>query len=102
VIDAVWAAYGRASAHDLVELTHREDVWAQAWGARRSGSRRAVMRHEDIIDYFLDRTPRFGEHLDLPPARISRVPADELEEMVRHTQAHRPFVEKIHALRAAS
>lgn len=102
VIDAVWAAYAEKSSWDLVGLTHEESVWTDAWESRREGSRRADMPADDVIRYFLDRAPRPGEGLDLPPAMISRAPAEDLADIESRAQVHQPFVEAVRQLPVVS
>lgn len=102
VLDAVWAAYGETTSSKLVDLTHGESVWADAWKSRRPGTSRGDLSHGDMIGYFLDRTPRVGEELDLPPALISRASAAELAVIESQAQVHSPFVDAVRAFRFVS
>lgn len=102
VLDAVWSAYGSASSWDLVERTHKESVWDEAWKSRRSGTKRGDLSRDAVIEYFVDRYPKDGEKLDLPPAMISRASAAELADIESGAQVHRPFVEAVRAFRFVS
>lgn len=101
VLDAVWAAYGDKQRFDLVELTHKESVWVDAWGSRGL-AKRGDLRREDLIDYFLDRAPKPEEKLDLPLAMISRASAAELASIEEQAQVHHPFVDVVRSFRFAS
>ncbi|WP_167853887.1 Panacea domain-containing protein [Acidipropionibacterium timonense] len=102
VLDAVWAVYGDKDRWKLVDLTHEESVWCEAWDSRRPGTKRGDLAREDVIAYFLDRQPRSSEQLDLPPAMISRASADELTAIEAEAEVHRPFVDAVRAFRYAS
>jgi len=102
VLDAVWAAYRSASSWKLVDLTHEEPVWDDAWKSRRPGAKRADLSHDAVIDYFLDRYPKDGEQLDLPPAMISRASATALAVIESQAQVHRPYVDAVRAFRFVS
>lgn len=102
VLDAVWEAYGSQKSFDLVELTHEESVWGDAWESRRPGTKRGDLPREGVIRYFLDRTPKASEKLDLPPAMISRASAAGLAEIESQAQVHRPFVDAARAFRFVS
>lgn len=102
VIDAVWTAYGSASSWELVDLTHAEPVWDDAWKSRRPDTKRGDLSRDALIDYFLDRYPKEGEHLDLPLAMISRVSDGELADIEAQAQVHRPYVDAVRAFRFAS
>lgn len=102
VLDAVWAAYGSESSWDLVELTHQERVWDDAWKSRRPGTKRGDLPRDAVIDYFLDRYPKDGEQLDLPPAMISRASATALADIESQAQVHRPYVDAVRTFRFVS
>lgn len=102
VLDAVWDAYGSRTCWQLVDMTHEETVWVQAWQARRTGTKRGDLPRDAVIDYFVDRYPKETEKLDLPPAMISRAPYSELAKIESQAQVHRPFVDAIRACRADS
>lgn len=102
VLDAVWGAYGSASSWDLVDLTHEESVWDEAWKSRRSGTNRGDLPSDAVIEYFVDRYPKDGEQLDLPPAMISRASAAALADIESGAQVHRPFVEAVRSFRFVS
>lgn len=101
VLDAVWAAYGDKQRFDLVGLTHEEPVWVDAWRSRGLAKRGDLPR-EDLIGYFLERTPKPEEKLDLPLAMISRASAAELAAIEEQAQVHRPFVDAVRSFRFAS
>lgn len=69
VIGAVWDSYGDMTPGELVEETHKEQVWIDAWGSRPSGSRRADLPHGTLVDYFMSIDPKRVEGLDLPDPR---------------------------------
>lgn len=102
VLDAVWAAYGSASSWELVDLTHEERVWDDAWRARRPGTKRADLSCDAVIDYFVDRSPKDGEQLDLPLAMISRASAAVLADIESKAQVHSPYVHAVRAFRSVS
>lgn len=102
VLDAVWAAYGSKDRWKLVDLTHDESVWVDAWKSRRPGTKRGDLSSDDVIDYFLARYPKESEQLDLPPAMISRASATELSAIESQAQLHRPFVEAVRRFRSVS
>lgn len=102
VLDAVWAAYGSKDRWTLVDLTHEESVWTDAWDSRRPGGKRGDLSRDALIDYFLDRCPKDSEELDLPPSMISRASAAELAAIESQAEVHRPFVDTVRAFRFAS
>lgn len=102
LVDAVWEVYGRKSSWELVDLTHEESIWTDAWDARREDSRRSDLPRQDIVAYFLDRTPKPSEPLELPPAMISRESPARLADIETAAQAHQPFIEAARAYRYAS
>lgn len=102
VVDAVWAVYGHKSSGLLIDMTHAEAVWAEAWTARRPGSKRGDLSRDELLGYFLERTPGPQEKLELPPAMISRASASELEEIEAQSQTHQPFVDAVRSLRLVS
>lgn len=53
VVDAVWSAYGPLDRWVLVDMTHEEDPWTNAWNSPRRGSAKSVTIHKnDVVDYF--------------------------------------------------
>ena len=83
IVDAVWRCYGKLSAGELVDLTHEEQVWIDAWEHRPEGARRGDLSQEEIVGYFLHRRfTSFEEgRLDLPDSQITFVDADWLSEL---------------------
>lgn len=102
VLDSVWSTYGSASSWELVDLTHEEGVWEDAWKSRRPGTKRGDLSRDAVIDYFLERHPKDSEQLGLPPALISRASADALASIESQAQVHRPYVDAVHAFRFVS
>ena len=98
VLDGVWRAYGHKDSWDLVNLTHQEAVWVDAWAARPEGSGRGDLRSPHIVEYFLTRAPKPGEDLDLPPAMVSLVSAEDLEAVESSARVHVPFVQAARSL----
>lgn len=83
IVDAVWLCYGKLSDHELVDLTHEEQVWIGAWEHRPEGARRGDLPQEEIVGYFLHRRfTSFEEgRLDLPDGQVTFVDADWLSEL---------------------
>lgn len=102
VLDAVWSAYGGQTSWRLVELTHEEAVWDQAWKSRRDGARRADLLRDDLIGYFVGRMPKPEERLELPPPMISRASAADLEAIEASAKVHPPFVHAVRSFRLVS
>lgn len=82
VLDAVWEGYGDFSSSQLVDMTHEEDVWITSWEGRPTGSARAPMRKQDVVEYFFLRkmAPAPGK-LKLPDARVSVEDSDFLDSL---------------------
>ncbi|EQM81875.1 Panacea domain-containing protein [Microbacterium maritypicum] len=95
VIDAVWLAYGRESSWDLVERTHDEQVWIDAWESRHEGALRGDLYQSALIEYFLDRPLEAGEKVMLPPAMVSRAPFAELSTIEKDAKVHASFVDSV-------
>lgn len=70
VVDAVWDHYGTFDAGQLVDMTHEEQVWVDAWDARPEHSKRGDMPQQDIIEYFFFRHATVPSDLKLPDARV--------------------------------
>lgn len=102
VLDAVWDFYGSKSSWDLVDLTHKESVWEDAWESRRAESKRSDLSHEAIIQHFLERKPKADEKVDLPPAMISIVSPSDLLAIESGARVHMPFVETARSFRFAA
>ncbi len=98
VLDGVWRAYGQKDSWDLVDLTHQEAVWVDAWAARPEGSGRSTLGSQHVVEYFLTHAPKPGEDLDLPPAMVSLVSAEDLEAVESGAQVHVPFVQAARSL----
>lgn len=71
ILEATWDYYGKFDAWTLVDMTHDEKVWVDAWDSRPDHSRRGDMDQQDIVDYFFHRQARVPEGLQLPDARVS-------------------------------
>jgi uncharacterized phage-associated protein len=71
VLGAVWDHYGRFSASDLVDMTHEEQVWIDAWKSRPTGSKRGDMHKQDVVEHFFFRRATVPKALKLPDARVS-------------------------------
>lgn len=50
VFNAIVNKYGDMSFDDLYNITHRHYAYNRAWRSRRPGSKRALIRYEDMID----------------------------------------------------
>lgn len=83
VVEAVWDYYGKFDDWRLVDLTHEESVWCEAWGERAEDSRRGDLSHAAIVDYFLSRSVRPEEQLRLPESRITVASKEWMEYLDR-------------------
>lgn len=101
IIDSTWAAYGGMSSWDLVDLTHLESIWQDAWTARRDGTQRGDLAKRDVIEYFVTRVPKPEERLHLPPAMVTRASVADLAKVESESQVHRPFVDAVRAFSLA-
>jgi uncharacterized phage-associated protein len=77
VLDAVLDYYGKFDPWQLVDKTHEEQVWVDAWKTRPSDSQRGALPQVDIIAYFLGRPAPPEEVLGLPPRAVSFLTADD-------------------------
>lgn len=101
LIDYVWDTYGTYESFALAEYSHKESVWQDAWKHKPEGSKRADLPHADLISYFLARKPRPDEITGLPPAMITKVKREVLEEAEHSSSIHRAFIEAIRKQRSA-
>ena len=97
VIRAIWDYYSGFERWILVDMTHEEGVWKDAWEARHEGSRRASL---DIAEYFMMKRDVPSELLDLLPDpthyHLTEHETRVLEQ-VPHT-AHQAFLDYAKAL----
>ncbi|MFD1210752.1 Panacea domain-containing protein [Arthrobacter sp. GCM10027362] len=92
VIDAVFETYGRYNQYDLVEMTHLEQPWRQAWHAPGRRGKSAPLPSDHIVDFFLkksdtryalpDRTVEVGIKAQLPSRRFTQVSWSGLQVMM--------------------
>lgn len=101
VIDSVWKAYGHLSEWTLVQKTHQEDLWVEAWETRRQGSKRGDLPHSDVIAFFLGRTPRKAEALDLPWPLVSVISEHDKERVDATVSAHDIFIDQLRSFVAS-
>lgn len=82
VVDAVVGYYGAWSPWKLVDLTHSQSPWLDAWGSRQPDSQRTFINSESIIDYFAS-DARMPEALRdmLPEPRVIWADFDLLDAM---------------------
>lgn len=87
LLEAVWQTYGKIPRWDLVEMTHQEPPWCEAWSSRREGSKRADLDSDVIIDFYLKRCdiPRNLAVL-LPDSCVSFITAEELQRVEAETE----------------
>lgn len=53
VVDAVMATYGKFGPWDLVEMTHQESPWEDAWAyAEKTGSSRVDLDPSTVLEFF--------------------------------------------------
>lgn len=99
IIEAVWGYYGKFSRWELVDMTHEEQVWRDAWDSRREGSRRAPLEATDIIDYFaLKRDIPEALRAQLPDPLVERLTESEWAHLEAvPVVAHAPFFERLMA-----
>lgn len=103
VIDSVWAAYGDMSSWALVDKTHEEAVWKEAWTTRRRTSRRGDLPHEELVDYFFSsRTPEKSIRTVLPDSQITRALVTDLEKVESCSGAHSTFVDAVRSFHWAA
>ena len=103
LLDFVWQGYGARTSWELVEATHEEQLWVDAWSGRRSGTRRGDLPQSDIIDFFRIK-PRPTQDESLPLSCVSQIDEIDLAEAIRAGQApHAPFVEalRVHCSQAS-
>ena len=83
----------------LVDMTHEEQVWRDAWDSRREGSRRAPLEATDIIDYFaLKRDIPEALRAQLPDPLVERLTESEWAHLEAvPVVAHAPFLERLMA-----
>lgn len=97
VIDAVWATYGAFSHGELIELTHEEKIWEEAWGSRQQGSARADIEQAELVRFFLSKTGAdvsIYEHL--PERHVSFVSASTMRRMEdEQAEPHLAFVDRM-------
>ncbi|GAP54011.1 conserved hypothetical protein [Arthrobacter sp. Hiyo6] len=70
VVEAVWLSYGKFSKWDLIEMTHCEKPWINAWTSRPAGAKRNDLPAESVVDHFRGKTSAVYEI----PTRIVDVP----------------------------
>lgn len=89
VLDFVALKYGSLDSWSLVELTHKEKCWKQAWTMRPEEKKRADMHPSEIIEDFISKPSQPG----LPDRSIT-VAADEvIDRMDETAEPYLPFVE---------
>lgn len=100
VIRAIWGYYSSFSRWTLVDMTHEEKVWKDAWEARYEGARRAPLDAADITEYFMMKRDVPSELLDLLPDPthfyLTEHEARVLEQVPR--TAHQAFLDYAKAL----
>lgn len=90
IIDAIWKYYGRYTPWELVDLTHLESVWSDAWRTRASDSKRANMPHRHVVSYFLSPEVEPPEGLSLPDAKASVENSDWIRKL-EETSTRAPY-----------
>lgn len=79
LLSAVWEYYGDIDPWKLVEMTHKESPWMNAWSARLEDTRRAVLDGQDIIEFFLYRSDiDSGFAALLPPAQVTPITVEDM------------------------
>lgn len=103
VIDAVWDCYGRMNKWVLVDKTHEESIWVDAWASRRPGTKRGDIPHDKLISYFVaERQPKPSEGLHLPPPMVTHADAEELRAIEEGAQIHQPFLSAVRSFHWAA
>ena len=94
VIDYVWDRYGEMNDFDLVERSHDEATWKDAWESRKG--KRGDMPVQAIVDSFYTRkAPEDCKQLLPSPHRMSLSQREwEILESAP-SQPYMPFVEKM-------
>lgn len=101
VVDAVWAAYGPINKWLLVEMTHEEEPWTDAWdSAQRRSTRSVTMPKKDVVNYFCTKASGSysvkGRKLEVPvlallPDPVSyKLTEEALQSMETDSQEVRP------------
>lgn len=82
MLKAIWNYYGGLPRWTLVDMTHQDAPWIDAWHTRREGSKRADLDSDVIIEYYLKRTDVPPElRRCLPDPRITFVLPKDLERI---------------------
>lgn len=98
VVDAVWLSYGKFSKWDLIEMTHCEKPWINAWTTRPAGAKRSELNAESVLEHFERKTSAVYEiprRVDvpvlsfLPDRRATRMSLESLREM-ENCESHVP------------
>lgn len=88
LLEAVWQVYGGISRWRLVEMTHREPPWLEAWRLRREGSKRANLDSDAIIEFYLKRRDvPLNLAVLLPDSRVSFMPPAVLDQVEAASEA---------------
>ena len=90
ILDAVWEKYAAEDTWDLVEISHKEVVWKEAWESRLEGSQRADLTADALVTYFLLHAPLGPQGVEMPERAVTII-----EDPVVEAQPHRAFIEAI-------
>lgn len=82
VLHAVYDHYGQIDQWVLRDMTHEDDVWVDVWSRRPEGTRRAVMSHEEIIDFFIKRDIPDGLRNTLPDPQVEYLDEEMWEKLM--------------------
>ncbi|MFC7961698.1 Panacea domain-containing protein [Rhodococcoides kroppenstedtii] len=105
LIDAVLDTYGDLTSDELVELTHRESPWADAWARSEVSDR---INHHSMREYYARvsalpahrrRPDQFVPHL--PDARVTYVCPDDISAILSDDDDETPPASLLEAVRRA-
>lgn len=78
VLQAVWSYYGQFNSFDLVDMTHKEEVWVSAWNSRIPTSSRGDLPAAKIITYFASKREIPADlKAKMPDSELMQATADE-------------------------
>jgi uncharacterized phage-associated protein len=61
VVEAVWHSYGKFSKWDLIDMTHCEEPWINAWTRRPAHAKRNELTSESVVEHFQRKTSAIYE-----------------------------------------
>lgn len=99
IIEAIWHKHEKDDRFALVDATHLEDVWKDAWESRAAGSKRGKLSAQSIIDHFVAKPCPVGLQKDLPLSVASKITAEDFEKFSSPIVHDIPVVAGVRQLR---